>query len=76
MGQYPYTHENNKIMSGKQVYIDEAHHKKLKLASTIEDKPMGTLVEEYIENMTLDLSQLPNNGEHDEQDLSKALGKA
>ncbi|EGQ44127.1 MAG: hypothetical protein J07AB43_01860 [Candidatus Nanosalina sp. J07AB43] len=38
-------------MSGKQVYIDEKYHKKLKLISIADDKDMKQLVEEQIEQM-------------------------
>lgn len=38
---------------GRQVYISDEHHRKLKLASAERDKQMGELVEEYIEDMDL-----------------------
>lgn len=36
---------------GKQVYISEGHHKKLKMASTQLDKDMGEIVEEHIDDL-------------------------
>lgn len=41
-------------MSGKQVYIDEKHHKKLKLIASAEDTDMKTLLESQIEKMETD----------------------
>jgi len=38
---------------GKQVYISDEHHRKLKLASAERGEQMGKLVEEYIEQMNL-----------------------
>jgi len=38
---------------GRQVYISDEHHRKLKIASAQQDKQMGELVEEYIESIEL-----------------------
>lgn len=51
---------------GKQVYISDKMHTKLKIASTIKGKDMGDIVDERIEEMdvpgweSIDLEQLPN----------------
>lgn len=37
-------------MAGKQVTIGARHHSKLKRLSAIQDRPMGKIVEEMIEN--------------------------
>lgn len=36
---------------GRQVYISDEHHKKLKIASTQREKDMGEIVEEHIEDI-------------------------
>lgn len=38
-------------MSGKQVYIDEEYHNKLKLIAMADDTSMKELVEQQIESM-------------------------
>jgi hypothetical protein len=38
---------------GRQVYISDEHHRKLKLASAERGKQMGEIVEEHIEDMEL-----------------------
>lgn len=38
---------------GRQVYISDEHHRKLKLASVERDRQMGEMVEEFIEDMEL-----------------------
>lgn len=38
---------------GRQVYISDEHHTKLKIASAQRDKQMGEIIEEYIESMEL-----------------------
>jgi len=39
---------------GKQVYISDKCHKKLKLASMLRDENMGAIVEGFIEDMEVD----------------------
>lgn len=41
-------------MSGRQVYISEQHHKKLKVASAVEDRDMGDIVEGFIDEMDIE----------------------
>lgn len=41
-------------MTGKQVYIDEKHHKKLKLIASAEDTDMKSLLENQIDQMETD----------------------
>lgn len=38
-------------MSGKQVYVTEERHRKLKLASLNRDEDMGEIVGEFIDSM-------------------------
>jgi len=39
---------------GKQVYISDDHHRKLKIASAEREQNMGELVEQFIENMDVE----------------------
>jgi hypothetical protein len=46
---------------GKQVYISDQHHRKLKAVASIRDRKMKDMVEEFVESLDFDdIDSLPN----------------